>query len=370
LKKILFAFFLFIGTTSIAQMTFVHPGALSDKAELEFIKTKIQSGSQPWTNAFQKMRELAIPFADSTAPASEEGQKADGQQAYANALAWYFTGDVWYANQAIGILNMWGKTFRGYTPVDGQNQLVAGWIGTLLGSAAEIMTIYPGWARADKERLQAMFRHAFYPALNKMSTWNGNVDLAQIDAMMSIAIFNEDETEFRLAVSRFNERVPAYFYQVSDGVVPPIPGDGGDVDAFWSYPAKWLDGLTQESCRDNNHHAQYGMASALHAAEIAWHQGVDLYTPYTKRFTDAMELMARQVTSGNMQGTCNNNYTTTDIFDTWEVGYSHYHFRKGMRLPDTRKVLKKAVRKNGVSDWNIFFETLTHADLQWTSQNQ
>ena len=75
-------------------------------------------------------------------------------------------------------------------------------------------------------------------------------------------------------------------------MVPPIKGDGDDVQAFWCNPIRWVDGLTQETCRDNGHHTQYGMGSALHAAEVAWHQGVDLYTAEADRYIATMELMA------------------------------------------------------------------------------
>ena len=44
-----------------------------------------------------------------------------------------------------------------------------------------------------------------------------------------------------------------------------IAGDNGNVTAFWSNPTQWVDGLTQETCRDNNHHAQFGMSGALGA---------------------------------------------------------------------------------------------------------
>ena len=61
-------------------------------------------------------------------------------------------------------------------------------------------------------------------------------------------------------------RVPAYFYLKSDGTLPArIAGDNGNVTAFWSNPTQWVDGLTQETCRDNNHHAQFGMSGALGA---------------------------------------------------------------------------------------------------------
>jgi hypothetical protein len=205
-----------------------------------------------------------------------------------------------------------------------------------------------------------MFKTKFYPVINTMSTWNGNVDLTQIDAIMNIAVFCEDETEFNLGIQRLRTRNPSYFYLASDGGVPAIAGDGGNVNTFWSSPTAWPDGLTQETCRDNNHHAQFAMASALRAAEVAWNQGVDLYTENTARYTKALELMALQSNSGNMQNTCTNNTASLSIYATWEIGYNHYHNRKNINLPNTLAIITNKIRPSGVSDWNIFYETLTH----------
>ena len=210
-----------------------------------------------------------------------------------------------------------------------------------------------------------MFKRAFYPQLNTASFWNGNVDLTQIDAVMAIAVFNEDEAEFNQGLARLKIRSPAYFYLTSDGHEPkPIAGDGGDLKRFWFNPAKWVDGLTQETCRDNGHHSQFALGSALHAAEVAWHQGVDVYAENQKRYTAAMEFMATQLLTGSMQGVCSNNLPTPDRYDTWEVGYNHYHNRVGVALPNTRKLIMEQIRPRASrADWNLNYETLTHADL-------
>lgn len=354
LKKVIFLLFLGIISSELAfsQMTFVHPGGVNGQVELDYVKGRIAAGAQPWTNNFNAMLPLATGVTNMTAPMDENGQKADARKAYANALAWYYTGNATYANNAIGVLNVWGNTFNGYPTTAGQDLLQGAWIGALLGPAAEIMRNYVGWVPADRTRVQNMFRNEFYPVLNTMSTWNGNVDLTQIDAMMNIAVFCEDETEFNLAISRLNARNPIYFYLASEGA----PSNSGN----WFAPTSWVDGLTQETCRDNGHHAQYALASALHAAEVAWNQGVDLYTPNQARYTAALELMALQIQSGQMQGTCGNNTATASLFATWEVGYNHYHNRKGINMPNTLSVLTNKIRPSGASDWNIFFETLTH----------
>ena len=359
---------------SASTMNFVHPGGLNSKAELDFVKAKIQAGAQPWKGEFDHI------ISSSYATRGPHGlpninsrnndanvSRDDAIAAYTQALLWYFTDDETYANRSIAILNSWSELQR-FTAGSDQDRLQAGWIGAVFAQAAEIMRGYPGWTASEIGNLQAMFRRAFYPQLNTASSWNGNVDLTQIDAMISIAVFNEDEAEFNKGLDRLRVRNPAYFYLTSDGARPkPIAGDGGNPQKFWSNPSKWIDGLNQETCRDGGHHSQFGLGSALHAAEVAWHQGVDVYTENRERYTAAMELLATQLLTGSMQGTCSNNTSSPDRYDTWEVGYNHYHNRAGIALPNTQKLIVEQIRPRAPrAVWNLVYETLTHADLPGT----
>ncbi len=352
-------------------MDFVHPGAIDSRENLEFVRERIKAGAQPWTTELDRIK--ASGFAVRTphglvAIDSKSGDagvsRDDAIAAYTQSLLWYFTGDPVYADRAVSILNAWAP-LKGFTAGTEQARLQAGWIGAVLAPAAEIMRGYPGWRRADLGALQAMFRRAFYPQLNTASFWNGNVDLTQIDAMMAISVFNEDEPEFRAGLLRLKARIPAYIYLKSDGPRPtPIAGDGGDFKKFWYHPAKWPDGLTQETCRDNGHHAQYGLGSALHAAEVAWNQGVDVYSENQPRFSAALELMATQFLTGSMQGVATNDSPSNDRYDTWEVGYSHYHGRAGSALPQTERLIREQIRPLSTrASWNLVYETLTHGDL-------
>jgi hypothetical protein len=195
-----------------------------------------------------------------------------------------------------------------------------------------------------------------------MSTWNGNVDLTQIDALLSIAVFLDDQVSFDLGIERLKKRLPAYFYLASDAA--SVRNYGGSTDANWgnySPVLKWTDGLTQETCRDNGHHAQFAIAGALSALETAYLQGIDLYTPNQERMIDAMELMALQLNSKDMQGTCG-GAVTADRYNTLEVGYNHYHNRKGIAMPQTQAEIAKELR-NGAQQFNMFHETLTNGDI-------
>lgn len=368
------AFSLFSSHISHANQVFIHPGAVNGKAELEKVRQRIQNDASLWssTGKYAPLHALATPYTKSQAPCNTqrcEGEaKADARKAYANALAWYYTGQAQYAENAMLVFRIWAADFEGYKVVpgvSGQSQLNAGWIGALLGSAAEVLRGYSGWTKSEQDAVKSMFATRFYPALSQESGWNGNVDLTQIDALMNIAVFTENVMWYAQAKERLQRRNPKFFYLPTDTGIDYLGGNPS-----WFSPTKWVAGVTQETCRtnsrlpnDNGHHTQYALASALRAAEVAWNQGDrSVYTENQVRYTAAMELLALQITSGDMQGVCADPKTTNSLFDTWMIGFNHYHRRMGIALPNTQKLLENAGGRVFRSDWNIFFESLTHGN--------
>lgn len=358
-------------TTITSAMDFVHPGGINSKSELDFVKAQIKAGSQPWKGEFDQLKysSYATRGANGLRTINSNGKDAnvsrdDAIAAYAQSLLWYFTDEDVYAKRSIAILNSW-SSLQGFTAGSDQDRLQAGWTGAGFAAAAEIMRGHPDWLARDVDRFQSMFRRAYYPQLKTASAWNGNVDLTQIEALMAIAVFNEDKEEFEQALDRLKIRNRAYFYLRADGPQPAsIAGDGDNLQAFWSNPQSWIDGLTQETCRDNGHHAQFGIGSAVHAAEIAWHQGVDVYGENQERYTAAMELLAAQFLSGSMRGVSKNDLPTANRFDAWEVGYNHYHGRMGIALPNTAKLIEEQIRvKAPRAVCNLAFDMLTHSGL-------
>lgn len=353
-----------------APRTFIHPGGINSKAELDFVRDRIRAGAQPWKDELDRLKssvdavrgEHALRQVDSRGPDADVSRD-DATAAYAQSLLWYFTGDEIFAKRALSILNAWSD-FEGFTAGTDQDCLQAGWVGTLFASAAEIMRGHARWSVQEVEKFQNMFRRAFYPSLMTASQWNGNVDLTQINALAAIAVFNDDSAAFHAALDRLKSRSIAYFYLESDGAPPAISGDGGDPKRFWSYPNRWPSGLTQETCRDNGHHTQFAIGSALHTAEIAWHQGVDVYAIHRDRYIAAMELLAGQLRSGSMKGVSNHDSPTSSRFDAWEIGYHHYHHRMGIPLPETGKLITEQIRPRAPrAVCNLAFDMLTHADL-------
>lgn len=348
---------------------FVHPGGLDSKRELDFVKARIRAGDEPWKSEFERLKSSTFatrePNGRATINSSDHDAaaliQADATAAYGQALLWKYSGEELYAKRAAAILNSWSG-FEKFNAGTDQDKLQAGWTGSVMASAAEILREYRGWKSRDVKALRTMFRRAFYPQLNAPSKWNGNVDLTQTQAMIAIAVFNDDRDEFNFALARFRIRIRAYFYLKSDGALPPaIEGDNGDIQAFWFKPSKWVDGLTQESCRDNGHHTQYAIGTALQTAEIAWHQGVDLYEEVRPRLTASMELLAGQLLAGSMGGVCANDAPSKDRYDSWEIGFNHYHERRGIALPNTARLIETQIRPNAPrADQNLVFSMLTH----------
>ena len=217
---------LWSGAASAAAMTFVHPGALDSREELDFVKAEIQAGAEPWSGEFERIRASRFasrephPLAGIDSKTDDASvSRDDAIAAYTQALLWYYSGAQSYARGSIALLDSWAQ-LRGFTSGTEQDRLQAGWIGAVFAPAAEIMRGYSGWTPDRIGNLQAMFRRAFYPQLNTASPWNGNVDLTEIDAMLAIAVFNDDEAEFDRGLARLRVRSRAYFYLAADGARP------------------------------------------------------------------------------------------------------------------------------------------------------
>ncbi len=353
------------------KVTFSHPGSINSKHSLDFIKGKIHGNKQPWFGEFNSIKTslhaIRKPNAFITINAKNNSQASEMQNdaiaAYSQALLWYFSDDIVYANRAITILNAW-SSFEGFISGTDQDKLLAGWAGAVFASAAEIMRSYEHWNPNEIKQFQRMFKRSFYPQLLIASSWNGNVDLTQIAALISIAVFTDDENAFNSALKRLEKRNPAYFYLHSDPhELREILGDGDDINHFWGYPTKWVNGLTQETCRDNGHHSQFALGAAIHVAEVAWNQGVDIYSKNQTRYVAALELLASQLLSNEVD-TCKNKLATKSRFNTWEIGYNHYHNRADIALPFTKALIESEIRANSQrAVWNLVYETLTHAKL-------
>lgn len=95
-------------------MAFVHPGALNSKAELDFVKARIEASAQPWKGEFDRIQRSGYatraPHGQAHINARSRDatvSRDDAIAAYTQALLWYFTDDEAYAKRSVAILNSW-----------------------------------------------------------------------------------------------------------------------------------------------------------------------------------------------------------------------------------------------------------------------
>jgi hypothetical protein len=358
---------------SVGASGFKHPGVVVSRGQLDFLKAKIAAGEQPWTGIADALKRQSYasptykakpvpnvicgPYSNPSVGCADEWR--DGMAAYAQAMLWYVTGDESYAKNAIAIMNAWSSTLEGHSNSNGPLQ--QGWAGAMWPRGAEIIRhTYGGWSAADIARFETMLKTQYLPGVINGSGANGNWELTMIDAAIAIGVFLDDKAAFDKAVTMWRQRVPAYFYMSSDGP-RPVPAPRGSTN--WNGATVFMDGISQETCRDLTH-TQYGIASAMYVAETALIQGVDLYAEQAKRLATTVEFHA-----GFLDGVpppawlCGGSLAGVTARPTWEIAYNHFANRLGMPLPHTRNLVMR-IRPTG-GDHHMSWESMSHAQVGW-----
>jgi hypothetical protein len=364
-------------TVRAASTAFVHPGVLVSKAQLDFVKAKVKAGAQPWKKAYDAM--MASPSASLSytpepykvvecGPYSNPNigcvaERNDAFAAYTLSLAWYMTGDARYAKQAITVMDAWSATITAHK--NSNDALQSSWTASVWPRAAEIIKYqYRTWPNAA--RFGTMLRKVYLPmAQADRSSWNGNWELTQLEAEVGIAVHLDDKALYDTAIARFRKRVPAYIYLTSDGALPkPPPTTSIDTRAeiikYWYGQSTFVDGISQETCRDFTH-TGYGVAAISHIAETSRIQGRDLYPEVRDRLRHAMGFLSRYATSDLPSWLCGGKVDNRWVGPVTEVGFNALHTRMGVQMPATEK-LTLAQRPAGNNNLMSAWETLTHAE--------
>ncbi|MGW3346373.1 FG-GAP-like repeat-containing protein [Nonomuraea rubra] len=352
---------------------FKHPGVLVSRAQLDFVRANLDQ--EPWRAAWRKLQRHSFASLSYTpAPRSvvncgpgsnpDNGcsdEREDAMAAYTHALQWYLTKDARYAKKAIQIMDAWSAVITSHTGANAPLQ--TGWAGANFSRAAELIKhTYSGWPQAA--RFAGKLRTVYLPTLIAgRPDNNGNWELIMTDAAIGIAVHLDDRASFDKAVATWRGRLPAYIYLKTDGSLPKAPPRSkydtkAEIIDYWHGQTTFVDGLTQETCRDF-WHTGWGLAAVAHVAETAGHQGVDLYSTAKHRLRHAMDLHARIQQGGTVPSWLCGGKVTRDLGDHFEVGYNALHGRLGYDLPDAGQWVE-AKRPTGVSHF-LGWETLTHA---------
>ncbi|WP_448700608.1 alginate lyase family protein [Mucilaginibacter sp. AW1-3] len=252
--------------TPVKAQAFVHPGLLQGDDDLQRMREAITKRTEPIYSGYIAFRDH--PQSQNTykmqGPMEMVGRNptigqgaydADANAAYQNAVMWAVTGDRKFAAKAIEIVNAWSSTLRSVTGRDAV--LMAGLGPFKMVNAAEILRYTAsGWTEAEAKRAELHFKTVIYPVIRDLAPFaNGNWDTAALKTMMAIAVFTNDRDIFNKAL---------IYYQKGAG------------DGSLNHYIVNETGQCQESGRDQSH-TQLGIAHLADCAEIAWHQGLDLY---------------------------------------------------------------------------------------------
>jgi parallel beta-helix repeat protein len=329
----LFSLIILSSTSAVAQ-SFVHPGMLHTKAQLAFMKQKVQGNQTPWQAAWEVLqngRGSSLEFSPQPfthvvrgpygKPSIGDRQlSSSARAAYSHALQWTITHNKAHAQKAIEILNTWSN--RLWTFQDNDAKLLAAWTGDDFCNAAEILRYSDsGWQKKDIAQFERMLRTVYYPLLERFfPRANGNWDGAIINTMLCIGIFCDDRAIFDRAINHY------------------MRGNGNGGITKYIYPS----GQCQETTRDQSH-TQLGLREFALASRVAWNQGIDLYAVADNRLALGFEYTAQYLLGEDVPAYgVPSPQRRKRLSDIYESIYQHYHHVKGLEMPYVARAVEKA----------------------------
>jgi hypothetical protein len=359
-----------------AAAVFNHPGVLLSRAQLDFVKGKVAAQAQPWTDAYNQMmasRYASLsrtPLPRATVECGSYSnpnygctdEREDAIAAYTDALAWYITGNQAYATKAIAIMDAWSATIRNHT--NSNAPLQTAWAGSVWPRAAEIIRYtYPSWPA--QARFATMLRTVYLPVVIPGIHSNGNWELSMMEAAVGISVFLDDRASYDRAVARFKLRAASYIYIAADGSQPKYPPAGGidtraELISYWQGQSTFVDGLSQETCRDFTH-TGYGISAIAHVAETSRIQGGDLYPELQDRLRHTLGFHTKFENGVAVPSNICGGSVNQGLGPISEVGFNALHNRMGIAMANTESYTV-AHRPQGSNNLFVAWETLTHAN--------
>ena len=322
--------------------SFVHPGIMHTQADLTRIKQMVAGGVSPWYGAYKLF--AASNYSSSSYVASPEATvnssspfniRYDATAAYQNALMWYITGNTAYATCSINIINAWATTLTSFNLGTNISAAVA---ARKFAAAGEILQNESGsgWNSTDTTNLTNLLVNYLYPSCQANITGSysgtpgdGNQVMLSTSGVMAVAIYTNNSTMYNEAVnlyegnsSSINSCASMSYYIDSNG----CPGESGRDEA----------------------HSQLGVEAITATAQMAWCQGLNLWSYNSYRLLKGFEWLAsynlgNSATWSN-HGTCYSTYTSLSTVDRgqwdlmYELAYNHFVVLEGQSAPYTSQV--------------------------------
>ena len=243
----------------------------------------------------------------------------DAPMAYRLALQFLLTQDPSYAAKSIQIITAW---MNACTTCTGDNQqLSASWSQTLFARTLELLRYtYKDFPTTLIPRYMAWMNAVMLPAINKPITWTfqagpikdlyTNWHASILECKIQYAILINDTTAFKTCIGDFKKMVQ---------VIIKLP--------YY---------LANETLYRDHMHGCMSLASLTHVAEIAYHQGVDLYSDLLK---NAIEASAK-ISLGEIPPSLPQPIQKASYWPyAWSIAYNHYVNRKNIPMPNTKRLL-------------------------------
>ena len=304
---------------------FVHPGIDQNAKDLAHMKKLVTSGQQPYKDAFLRLKAAADtafrvtphthvlrgPYGRPNIGGNDLSKSAS--IAYDYAVMWYITDEKKYAEKAIEILNAWPPVLYHFDYNDAK--LLAAWTGHLLCNTAEILRYSNAeWQSKDIHAFTDMLMTVYYPLMRfYYPQANGNWDGAIIHSILAISIFTDNRKMFDNAVDHF--------------LHAPVNG------SIFKYI--FPSGQCQETMRDQGH-VQLGLGEFAGAAQIAFTQGVDLFSIASNRIGMGYEFTASYLLGEKPHSYGRISDRAKALRDDYEYVYRHYA-AQGVELPFTKR---------------------------------
>jgi hypothetical protein len=362
----------------------VHPGMLHTQADIDRMYAKVSTNQQPWRSGWEKL--IANSHAQTSwvaRPTATIIRGGDGQNypqlyndihaAYQCALRWRVSGNTAYRDKAVEILNAWSSTLESVGG-NADRFLAAGIYGYQFCCAADLVRGAPGF---NLGAFQDMMTSIFLPMNNSFLTnhndacitnyW-ANWDLCNMASKLAIGIICDDS-------AIINEAIDYFWNGEGNGsIYNAIPFVYGNFLAQW-----------QESGRDQGHSIM-GIGLMASFMEMAWNQGIDLYSARDLAFAKAAEYVARynigyddlpftKYSWGTGQNCAYQEHTVMgaggrgQLRPVWEMVYNHYRVRRGLRMHNVSRMAALVRAEGGGGDYGTTsggFDTLGFGTLAHT----
>ncbi len=328
---------------------FVHPGITITAKDLKRVKELIAAGTQPNARGFEALSSDSRSEKEVTPKPSQEivwtaiqTEKiqtvfsSDGIAAYQQGLMWALTEDPVYARNVMKLMRAWVDTLESSS---GDASLSS--FGSTINFAQGVELVkhssFNEWDSELEERFLEMIDEHVTPYIEAKSFTKSNWTSQRIKALLSLAIWRNDRYQFDRAIALTKASIETFDEN----------------------------GYAEEVANRDWNHGMMHHGGIVECAEVAWNQGVDVYSYKDNHIALGFENVAwADLVGGESNGTypdpgapikwMNKKVMqpgpTLNAFG-WEVAYNHYVTRMGLKLPKLEERIMAAREADGGDEY-------------------